>query len=69
MEAAEAYTNWSVAADLRVVLVDAQTSGGLLIAVDADAAAQLETELRHRSVLAATIGYIVDGDRGRVEIA
>lgn len=69
MEAAEAYTNWSVAADLRVVLVDAQTSGGLLIAVDADAAAQLEAELRHRSVLAATIGYIVDGDRGRVEIA
>ncbi len=69
MEAAEAYTNWSVAADLRVVLVDAQTSGGLLIAVDADAATQLEAELRHRAVLAATIGYIVDGDRGRVEIA
>jgi selenide,water dikinase len=52
---------------LRILLVDAQTSGGLLIAVPTDRAAALEDALRERGApVAARIGEIVAGDRLRV---
>lgn len=52
----------------RAVLFDAQTSGGLLIAVDSDRATDLVDALRARDVSeAARIGEVVDGD-GRVRV-
>jgi selenide,water dikinase len=52
----------------RLVLADAQTSGGLLIAVPADRADRLHDELVRLGALAASdIGTIVEGDRIVVE--
>ena len=50
------------------LLFDAQTSGGLLIAVDPDKTSRLHGELADRGVTgAATIGRLVEGE-GRVEV-
>jgi selenide,water dikinase len=52
----------------RLVLADAQTSGGLLIAVDPSAVAALTADLRHRGVpIASRIGQFTD-DVGRIEV-
>ena len=51
----------------QIVLADAQTSGGLLIAVAADKAAALAAELTARGVLAAEFGQITD-EPGRVRV-
>ncbi len=51
----------------QLVLADAQTSGGLLIAVAADRAAVLRAELAARGVLVAEIGIITD-EPGRVRV-
>jgi len=52
----------------RLVLSDAQTSGGLLIAVRPERAEELRDALIHRGTLAtAEIGSIVEGDRIVVE--
>ncbi len=54
---------------LRVVLCDAQTSGGLLMAVEGTRLDALLAALRDRAVSAAVIGTVVDGDRpGRIEV-
>jgi len=54
----------------RLVLADAQTSGGLLIAVAADAEANLVAELVARGTpAAAVIGEIVEGQPGALEVA
>lgn len=50
------------------VLCDPQTSGGLMIAVHAQAADELERELKSRDVLAARIGRCTADARGRVTI-
>jgi selenide, water dikinase len=53
----------------RQILCDAQTSGGLLIAVPAARAEALLTELRAElTPIAAIVGRIVDGPAGRIEI-
>ena len=53
----------------RLVLADAQTSGGLLIAVPQTRADQLVRELIQRGTPAhAVIGEIVAGDSGRIEV-
>jgi selenide,water dikinase len=53
----------------RLLLADAQTSGGLLIAVAADAEAALVRDLRARGTLAAaTIGEVVAGAAGAIEV-
>jgi selenide,water dikinase len=53
----------------RAVLFDAQTSGGLLIAIAPDKVQALMQELARRDVAeAAVIGSLVEGD-GRVEVA
>ncbi len=55
--------------DLRVVLFDAQTSGGLLIAVDpADRDVLLAALRRARTPAAADIGEVVAGPAGHVRI-
>ena len=52
----------------QLVLADAQTSGGLLIAVPADRAGQLRTDLTDRGALAAEIGEVQPGPPGRITV-
>ncbi len=67
----EALVDWPArlpAAD-RLLLADAQTSGGLLLAVDPSAAGDLLADLHRRGVSAATrIGHFLPGS-GRIQIA
>jgi selenide, water dikinase len=67
----EALVDWpaSLPSAERLLLADAQTSGGLLLAVDPSAATGLLAELRRRGVAAATrIGRFQPGT-GRIQIA
>lgn len=69
-EAAAKFTRFAppVGAIDRVLLSDAQTSGGLLIAVEGNRAeALVERLVAHRTPIAAVIGEIVSGD-GTVEV-
>lgn len=50
-----------VSSAMQLVLCDAQTSGGLLIAVDRDDASRLEDALHRGGVMAAPIGEITAG--------
>ena len=52
----------------RLVLADAQTSGGLLIAASGERADALVAGLRARAVSMAEIGRTVEGAAGRVEV-
>jgi selenide,water dikinase len=52
----------------RVMLADAQTSGGLLIAIPQERAGALEDSLERRSVRAARIGSVGHGDPGRIRV-
>ena len=66
----EAFMDWSERLDQpqRLVLADAQTSGGLLVAVAPHAADSLLADLHHRGVIAATrIGVFTDRV-GRIEV-
>ena len=54
----------------RLLLADAQTSGGLLIAVAADRLPDLQAELRGRGVeTVAVIGEVSAGEAGRVRVS
>jgi selenide,water dikinase len=67
----EALVDWpaSLASAERLLLADAQTSGGLLIAVDPSATGVLLADLRQRGVSAATrIGRFLPG-AGRIQVA
>jgi selenide,water dikinase len=65
----EPFMDWSEALDnaQRLVLADAQTSGGLLIAVDPAAADALLQELHRRGVTAARIGEFTPR-AGRIQV-
>jgi len=53
----------------KLLLCDAQTSGGLLIAVPAEREAELVADLRRRGTpAAASIGELVAGVSGRIEV-
>lgn len=53
----------------RLLLADAQTSGGLLIAVSEDRLAALEADLRARGVeTVAVIGEVSSGEPGRITV-
>ena len=52
-----------------MLLHDAQTSGGLLLAAPPDAAAGLLDDLRGRGLAAALVGEVTAGRPGRVEIS
>jgi len=52
----------------QLVLADAQTSGGLLIAVSGDRAGPLREALSRRGVLAAEIGAVGEDGPGRVSV-
>jgi len=53
----------------RLILADAQTSGGLLIAVPAEQESQLLSELEARGVpVRATVGEVIEGETGHIEV-
>lgn len=52
----------------QVVLSDAQTSGGLLMAVPEEASRRLLTELDQRSLAGAVVGQLVAGEAGQIEV-
>lgn len=54
-----------VSEELRLVAADAQTSGGLLLAISPARAAALEAALAERGVLVAPIGAVVAPEPGR----
>jgi selenide,water dikinase len=66
----EGRLTWDRAIDeaLRLVLGDAQTSGGLLIAVDPDDEAALLAALARRSIQGAAIGAFSDGTPGTIRV-
>jgi selenide,water dikinase len=69
LAAADPHCRWHGVDELdRVLLADAQTSGGLLIAIPAERAPALVADLQARGAPAwALIGEITDGEPGRVE--
>jgi len=69
-EAAAAYTAWHPDVDqaTRTALVDAQTSGGLLIAVAPAATTHLLTSLEKQGTMAVVVGTIEHGPAGAVEV-
>jgi selenide, water dikinase len=58
----------AIPAELSVLLHDAQTSGGLLLAAPRPAAAALASELRAQGLPAAVIGEVIAGESGRVDV-
>ncbi len=59
----------SVTQEMKIVLSDAQTSGGLLISVPSDKLDDLLKELASHGVqVAAVVGEIVDGEAGAVRV-
>jgi selenide,water dikinase len=70
-DTAAEYTNWhdDIDTEMRLLLCDAQTSGGLLLAVDESAVANLVGALRDVGTLAsADIGGLVEGPSGLIEV-
>ncbi len=64
------YVDWGgLVPDEQMLLADAQTSGGLLLAVDPDASDELVRALRAAGTpTAAVIGEITDGDLGTIAV-
>ena len=58
----------AVPAELAVLLYDAQTSGGLLLAAPAPAAPALLDDLRSRALPAVVIGQVVPGEPGHIDV-
>ncbi|MCB2209384.1 selenide, water dikinase SelD [bacterium] len=52
----------------RLLLADAQTSGGLLISLSEDQADQLLADLQTKNIPAARIGRMVDDNPGRIQV-
>jgi selenide,water dikinase len=52
----------------RLALADAQTSGGMLMAIAAARAPALEEALRARGIAAAGVGVVVDGAAGAISV-
>jgi len=59
----------AIPAEVAVLLHDAQTSGGLLLAVPPDEAPALASGLRVQGLPAALIGEVVAGESGRIEVS
>jgi selenide,water dikinase len=70
LETAKGFTRFdaSLPEPARILLADAQTSGGLLIAVDGAAAGKLATELAARGAGNAVIGEVIEGGAGMIEV-
>jgi selenide,water dikinase len=59
----------AIPAEVAVLLHDAQTSGGLLLAVAPGQAPALARVLRAQGLPAALIGEVVAGESGRIEVS
>jgi selenide, water dikinase len=59
----------AIPAEVAVLLHDAQTSGGLLLAVSPKNAPALASVLRAQGLPAALIGEVVAGESGRIEVS
>ena len=57
-----------IPAEIAILLHDAQTSGGLLLAARPAAAPALLAELRAQGLPAARIGEVTDGESGRIDV-
>jgi selenide, water dikinase len=57
-----------IPAELAVLLYDAQTSGGLLLAAPAASASALLADLRARDLRAALIGEVTRGEPGHIDV-
>jgi len=70
LRAAEAWTSWGdgIARTDRVVLADAQTSGGLLAAVSRDHVSQAVIGLEEAGLCAAVIGVVRHWGSGRIQV-
>jgi selenide,water dikinase len=66
----EPFMDWSerITAEQRLVLADAQTSGGLLMAIDPSAADALLADLRSHGVAAARVIGAFTDNAGRIEV-
>jgi selenide, water dikinase len=58
----------ATAAEVAVLLHDAQTSGGLLLAASPQAAPALLVDLHKQGLPAAPIGDVVAGESGHVDV-
>jgi selenide, water dikinase len=58
----------AITAELAVLLYDAQTSGGLLLAAPAAAAPALLADLRARDLPASPIGEVTPGEPGHIDV-
>lgn len=69
LEQAESFTDFDARVDgaTRTLLADAQTSGGLLVAIDSKGVAAFADALVSNGALAVEVGEIVAGD-GRIEV-
>ena len=63
-----AFLDPAIPAEVAVLLHDAQTSGGLLLATPAQAAATLLGELRSQGLPAALVGEVIAGESGRMDV-
>ena len=63
-----AHLDAAIPAELAVLLHDAQTSGGLLLAARPAAAPALLGDLRAQGLPAAAIGEVIDGESGRIDV-
>lgn len=70
LEDAETCVSWDSSVDelTRLLLCDAQTSGGLAIIVSPSAAATLDKQLRRRGVEAWTIGHVVPAQERAISV-
>jgi selenide,water dikinase len=58
----------AVPAEVAMLLYDAQTSGGLLLAAPAAAAPALLDDLRSRALPATLVGHVVVGEPGHIDV-
>lgn len=69
LEFLDGHVDWgSLAEPERLALADAQTSGGLLIAVPDGRAGRLESALSARGIRAAEVGVVVADGRGAISV-
>jgi selenide,water dikinase len=71
LEAAASYATFAPGVDerRRLILADAQTSGGLLIACPSDRIDAFQSALREAGLTAAAIGEIQKGKPGMIEVS
>jgi selenide, water dikinase len=70
LEFVKPFTDWGQLGEIeQLLLADAQTSGGLLIAIPPGEARLLEQALGRRGLLVANVGRVVDGGTGRIVVA